>query len=72
MAGPKRGGRGGGGCTQSVHGRSRMPTDPRILTMPGRRVLTSQADIACTKPGGGGRGGGGRSNNEHERHQEQH
>ena len=27
---------GGGGCTQFVHGRSRMAMDPRIPTMPGR------------------------------------
>ena len=36
---PGRGGGGhlvGGGCTQFVHGRSRMTTDPRIPTMPGR------------------------------------
>ena len=29
-------GGGGGGCTQSVHGRSRVTIDPRIPTMPGR------------------------------------
>ena len=29
---------GGGGCTQFVHGRSRMTIDPRIPTMPGRRT----------------------------------
>ena len=28
--------RGGGRCTQFVHGRSRMTLDPRIPTMPGR------------------------------------
>ena len=29
---------GGGGCTQFVHGRSRMTIDPRIPTMPGRSM----------------------------------
>ena len=29
----------GGGCTQVVHGRSRMTVDPRIPTMPGRSTL---------------------------------
>ena len=43
------GGGAGGGGTQFVHGRSRMIIDPRIRTMPGRRVFTNQADIACTK-----------------------
>ena len=43
-------GGGGGGCTQFVHGRSRMTIDPRTLCREGaRRVFTNQADIACTK-----------------------
>ena len=36
-----------GGCTQFVHGRSRMTIDPRIPTMPGRSTLwvfTNQAE----------------------------
>ena len=37
MKGVEGGGeRGGGGCTQFVHDRSRMSIDPRIPTMPGR------------------------------------
>ena len=32
----ERGGGGGIGCAQFVHGRSRMTIDPRIPTMPGR------------------------------------
>ena len=42
----------GTGCTQLVHGRSRMTTGPRIplLCRDGaRRVFIDQADIACTK-----------------------
>ena len=34
--GRPRDGIGGGGCTQFVHGRSRMTIDARIPTMPGR------------------------------------
>ena len=59
----------GGGCTQFVHGRSRLTIDPSIRTIcrdGARRVFTSQEDIARTKPdapwgfgpvawGGGGR-----------------
>ena len=30
---------GGGRCTHVTHGRSRMTTDPRIPTMPGRITL---------------------------------
>ena len=40
-----------GGCTQFVHGRSRMTIDPRISTMPGR--ITS----GFHQPGRWGRGG---------------
>ena len=46
----------GGSNTQFshvMHSRSLMPIDPRIPTMPGRRVLTDQADIACTGGGAG-------------------
>ena len=31
-------GSGGGGCTNVMHGRSRVTIDPRILTMPGRSM----------------------------------
>ena len=46
-----RHGREGGGCTQCVHGRSRMAIDLRIPTMPGRSMsgCHNQADVACTK-----------------------
>ena len=41
-----------GGCTQFLHGRSRMTIDPRIPTMLGRSSLGFHQpgpDIACTK-----------------------
>ena len=44
-----RGVGGGGGCTQLVHGRSRMTIDSRMCWDGERRVFTNQADIACTK-----------------------
>ena len=37
--GESEGGKGRGGCTQFVHGHSRMTIDPRIPTIPGRRTL---------------------------------
>ena len=47
------GGAGGGrGCTQFVHGRSRMTRGPRIPAMGrdgARRVFTNQAVTACAK-----------------------
>ena len=36
--GEQRERRGWGGCTLFVHGRSRVTIDPRIPTMPGRRM----------------------------------
>ena len=45
----------GGGCTQFVHGHSRMTIDPRILTMPGRSTS------GFHQPGGRGRGRDGGS-----------
>ena len=41
----------GGGCTPFVHGRSRMTTDPRIPTMPGRSMSVFH------EPGSTGGGG---------------
>ena len=51
--------RGGGGCTQFVHGRSRMTIDLRIPTMPGRST-SGFHQPGRKEEGGGGKGGLGR------------